>query len=189
MLASGAPAAPGLGPSRTPPAPTMAGATECGTRNADALAIQTTTQTIRGELHSCARSDRRDLECCRPLPSHNGVVAFRASGAAVAMTAPLPAALVSRGAIRLLCGTLPHNVALAGCLPFAPSAYRRLERTASLLVAGVAAVRLEFSSRESANGDVAVATDLLSELKRQIFIALPKCRIVACLRKPSNDNW
>ena len=156
MLASGAPAAPGR-----------------GARNADALAIQTTTQTIRGELLSCARSDRRDLECRRPLPGHNGVVAIRASGAAVAMTAPLPAALVSRRAIRLLCGTLPHNVALAGCLPFAPSAYRRLERTASLfVVAGVAAVRLEFSSRERANGDVAVATDLLSELMRQIFIAL-----------------
>lgn len=160
MLASGAPAAPGR-----------------GARNADALAIQTTTQTIRGELLSCARSDRRDLECRRPLPGHNGVVAIRASGAAVAMTAPLPAALVSRRAIRLLCGTLPHNVALAGCLPFAPSAYRRLERTASLfVVAGVAAVRLEFSSRERANGDVAVATDLLSELMRQIFIALAEAQ-------------
>src|SRR5262249_58989730 len=60
---------------------------------------QAATQNIRGELLSCARSDRRNLECCRPLPGHNGVVAFRASGAAVAMTAPLPAALVSRGAI------------------------------------------------------------------------------------------
>ena len=43
-------------------------------------------QTIRGGIVSCGRGDRRDLECCHPLLNHNGVVAFRASGARAAMT-------------------------------------------------------------------------------------------------------
>ena len=62
------------------------GPLRCGAQNARALAIQITTPTIPGELLSCPRSDRLGLECCHPLPGHNGVMVFRASGAAAAMT-------------------------------------------------------------------------------------------------------
>jgi hypothetical protein len=63
----------------------MAGATECGARNADALTIQTTTQTLRGELLSCGRSDRLSAVVLYLFTTGLGW-AFRAS-AAVAMTA------------------------------------------------------------------------------------------------------